>query len=70
MAGITSEGYHKYLNTFGVDFAVTEMVSDMGLIYDNDETLSYIKYQKSDVLTGVQLFGSKPENLAKAASRL
>lgn len=69
MAGITSEGYRKYLNTFGVDFAVTEMVSDMGLIYDNDETLSYIKYQKSDVLTGVQLFGSKPENLAKAASK-
>ena len=67
MAGYTSEGYRKYLNSFGVDIAVTEMVSDMGLIYQNKETESYISYKKDNVLTGVQLFGSKPENLAKAA---
>lgn len=69
MAGITSEGYRKYLNTFGVDVCVSEMVSDMGLIYQNKETESYVKYQKDKTLTGVQLFGAKPENLAKAASR-
>ena len=69
MAGVTSEGYRKYLNTFGVDICVSEMVSDMGLIYQNKETESYVKYQKSSVLTGVQLFGAKPENLAKAARR-
>ena len=67
MAGVTSEGYRKYLNTFGVDVCVSEMVSDMGLIYQNKETESYVKYQKDGVLTGVQLFGAKPENLAKAA---
>ena len=69
MAGITSEGYRKYLNTFGVDVCVSEMVSDMGLIYQNKETESYVKYQKDGTLTGVQLFGAKPENLAKAAIR-
>ena len=69
MAGVTSEGYRKYLNTFGVDVCVSEMVSDMGLIYQNKETESYVKYQKDGVLTGVQLFGAKPENLAKAAIR-
>ncbi len=69
MAGITSEGYRKYLNTFGVDVCVSEMVSDMGLIYQNKETESYVKYQKDATLTGVQLFGAKPENLAKAATR-
>ena len=69
MAGITSEGYRKYLNTFGVDICVSEMVSDMGLIYQNKETESYVKYQKDGTLTGVQLFGAKPENLAKAATR-
>ena len=68
MAGVTSEGYRKYLNTFGVDVAVSEMVSDMGLIYQNKETESYVKYQKDGTLTGVQLFGAKPENLAKAAT--
>ena len=67
MAGITSEGYRKYLNTFGVDLSVSEMVSDMGLIYQNKETESYVKYQKDNVLIGVQLFGYNPDNLAKAA---
>ena len=68
MAGFTSEGYRKYLNSFGVDICVTEMVSDMGLIYKNKETETYVKFEKDNVLTGVQLFGSNPENLAKAAA--
>ena len=68
MAGITSAGYRKYLNTFGVDVCVSEMVSDMGLIYQNKETESYVTYEKDNTLTGVQLFGAKPENLAKAAA--
>ena len=68
MAGITDEGYRKYLNSFGVDICVTEMVSDMGLIYQNKETESYVKFKKDKVLTGLQLFGSNPDNLAKAAT--
>ena len=68
MAGITSEGYRKYLNSFGADICVTEMVSDMGLIYQNKETESYVKFEKDNVLTGLQLFGSNPENLAKATT--
>ena len=66
MAGITSEGYRKYLNSFGVDICVTEMVSDMGLIYENKETEGYVKFKKDNVLTGLQLFGFNPDNLAKA----
>jgi len=68
MAGITSEGYRKYLNSFGVDICVTEMVSDMGLIYENKETEGYVKFKKDNVLTGLQLFGSNPDNLAKACT--
>jgi nifR3 family TIM-barrel protein len=68
MAGITSEGYRKYLNSFGVDICVTEMVSDMGLIYENKETEGYVKFKKENVLTGLQLFGSNPDNLAKACT--
>ena len=67
MAGITDEGYRKYLNSFGVDICVTEMVSDMGLIYQNKETESYVVFDKDQTITGVQLFGSNPENLAKSA---
>jgi len=66
MAGITSAGYRKYLNSFGADISVTEMVSDMGLIYGNKETESYVIFDKETALTGLQLFGSNPDNLAKA----
>ena len=66
MAGITSAGYRKYLNSFGVDVCVTEMVSDMGLIYQNKETESYVTFEKDQTIAGVQLFGSDPYNLQKA----
>ncbi len=66
MAGITTAGYRKFNMPFGVAMAYTEMVSDMGLIYGNAETESYLIYQKTDTPIGIQLFGSSPENLAKA----
>ena len=66
MAGITSAGYRKCLNSFGVDICVTEMVSDMGLIYQNKETESYVVFDRDKTITGVQLFGPNPENLKKA----
>ncbi len=68
MAGITSSGYRKFMAPFGVDVCVTEMVSDMGLIYGNKETKTYIDFESlPHCLTGVQLFGHEPENIKKAA---
>jgi nifR3 family TIM-barrel protein len=66
MAGITSFGYRKFMSKYGPGYVVTEMISDMGLIYGNKETLSYIKFEKSGLPTCVQLFGSNPENMKKA----
>lgn len=66
MAGYTSVGYREFMIPFGVSFCYTEMVSDMGLIYGNKETETYIDFKKSIVPTGIQLFGHDPECLAKA----
>ena len=66
MAGVTSEGYRKYMNSFGCNLCYTEMVSDMGIIYENKETEDYVKFEKDICPTGVQLFGNNPANLAKA----
>lgn len=66
MAGYTFASYREFMNKFGVSLCYTEMVSVMGLIYGNDETFSYIKFPKSDVPTGVQLFGSEPDTFVKA----
>ena len=67
MAGVTSEGYRKFMHKFGVNLSYTEMVSDMGLIYDNDETNNYVDFDNSCSPCGVQLFGHDPITLAKAA---
>lgn len=67
MAGITSPGYRLFMSKFKPGYMVTEMVSDMGLIYGNEETKSYVLFEKIDIPVGVQLFGNSPENLAKAA---
>ena len=67
MAGITSVGYRDFMIPFGVSLAYTEMVSDMGLIYGNEETLTYLTNKKSSVPIGVQLFGHEPKDIANAA---
>ena len=66
MAGYTSFGYRSFFTKFGVALTYTEMVSDMGLIYGNKETISYLPMEKEEVPLGIQLFGSEPENLKKA----
>ncbi len=67
MAGITSLGYRKFMSNFDVDVLYTEMVSDMGLIYGNEETNTYVDFPKGNIPTGVQLFGHDPVCLSKAA---
>ena len=66
MAGITSLGYRNFFKKFGVGFSYTEMVSDMGLIYQNKETIDYLKTSKLDSPCGLQLFGHNPKNLVIA----
>ena len=67
MAGITSFGYRSFMEKFGVGLTYTEMISDMGLIYNNTETKDYLDYPETNIPCTVQLFGSDAENLAKAA---
>ena len=67
MAGITFSSYREFMSQFGFGVCVTEMVSDMGLIYDNKETNTYIKFDRGNYYTGVQLFGHDPETIKKAA---
>ncbi len=67
MAGYTSLGYRKYMKSFGVSLCYTEMISDLGLIYGSEETLKYLECDESERPIGIQLFGSTPENMRKAA---
>ena len=66
MAGYTFNSYRDFMNKFGTCLCYTEMVSTSGLIYDNDLTKEYITFPKSNIPTGVQLFGSEPDDFIKA----
>ncbi|MGM9874010.1 MAG: tRNA dihydrouridine synthase [Bacilli bacterium] len=66
MAGISFSSYRKFNKKFHTSFSYTEMVSDMGLIYNNKETLSYLKTDKNEGIVGLQLFGNSSENLLKS----
>lgn len=66
MAGITSQAYRLFLKPFGVGLSFTEMVSDCGLFYGNQNTFTYLPNKETDHPVGIQLFGSKIENTQKA----
>ena len=66
MSGYTTPAYRDFMKPFGVALSYTEMVSDMGCIFGMRTTREFIEFGESHP-TGVQLFGSSPENLVKAA---
>lgn len=66
MAGITSLAYRDFMKPFGVACSVTEMVSDCGLIYNNQQTLDYLKTSSIDHPIGLQLFGSDENKIIAA----
>ena len=65
MAGITNFAYRKMLKEFGCGLVVTEMISDHGLIYGNDETKNML-YTKDEKPLSIQLFGGDKESMVKA----
>ncbi len=67
MAGITDLPYRRIMRPFGVALAYSEMVSANGLIRDGRRTLELLRSCAADRPLAVQLFGSDPQIMAKAA---
>lgn len=70
MAGITSFSYRKLMNKFSCGLTYSEMISDFGLIYDNQKTKDLIQSDGSDRPLAIQLFGGSKETLLKAIDQL
>lgn len=66
MSGYTSRSYRDFMKPFGVAVSVTELISDSGIVHGFRRTLDYVEFGPN-YPTGLQLFGSNPEILAKAA---
>lgn len=67
MAGLTDQAFREILRDMGAGLIYTEMVSDMALCYNNRKTLEMLPAATEKGPLVVQLCGSSPEYMAKAA---
>jgi len=67
MAGITNLPFRLMVKRLGVGLVTTEMVSAMGLALGQKKSFGYLETHPSEKPLAVQIFGSKPHILAKAA---
>ena len=66
LAGYTNHVYRKICHEQGAALTYTEMISDKGLLYENEKTwdLCFIKEEERPV--SLQLFGGNIEEMVKA----
>ena len=68
MAGISNPAYMKICEEMGVGYAVTELLSAEAIIRNNKKTLEMLNgIEKLNIPYAIQLFGSNPDVLSKAA---
>jgi len=67
MAGVTDRAFRIIARRFGCGLAYTEMVSDQALLYGNRKTLAILNREGESGVLSVQIFGSNPDFLARAA---
>lgn len=67
MAGITDMPFRIICSKLGCGLVVSEMVSAKGLLYKNVKTFDMLRVAPEERPAAIQLFGSNPQELARAA---
>ncbi|MFP4111671.1 MAG: tRNA dihydrouridine synthase DusB [Candidatus Woesearchaeota archaeon] len=67
MAGITNIAFRILCKRYGAGLVCSEMISSEALVRGNIETSSLIKISEEEKPVSIQIFGSDPETMAKAA---
>ena len=67
LAGITNLPFRLLVKECGCCVVCSEMVSAKGIFYNSEKTLTLLASEKKEQPLSVQLFGSEPESMAKAA---
>ena len=67
MAGVTDRAFRYMCKKYGVGGETTEMVSAKAICYNDKKTGRLAEIYPEDRHSGLQLFGSEPEIMAKAA---
>lgn len=67
MAGVTDLPFRLLAKEMGCGLVYSEMVSDKGLVYQNCHTVDLLRMRAEERPVAIQIFGSEPEWMAKAA---
>jgi tRNA-dihydrouridine synthase B len=67
MAGVSVQAFRRQGRRFGAGLVCSEMVSCAGLHHGNERTLGYLRIASDERPLAVQIFGSDPPVMAKAA---
>ena len=67
LAGVTDKAFRETVCAVGGQYVWTEMISDKALTYQNSRTLNMLDLYGESEPRIVQLFGSDPETMARAA---
>ena len=67
MAGISNRTFRRIVKKMGAGLVTTEMVSAMGLAFGQKKTRDYLKSHVKEKPLSVQIFGSEPTVMARAA---
>lgn len=70
MAGVSNVAFRTIAKEFGAGLIYTEMVSDKGLIYDNQKTKSMLQVDPLEHPLSLQVFGGDIESIVEAAKFL
>ncbi len=66
MAGLTDAAFRLLCRKNGADVTYTEMISIDALYYDSKKTMKMIEFDKKEKPVVLQLFGKRPQLVAKA----
>lgn len=67
MAGISNESFRSIIKSMDAGLIYSEMVSNMGIIYNSKNTLNMLKINESERPISIQIFGSDVESFVKAS---
>lgn len=67
MAGFTDQACRLISRQYGAGLVYSEMISDLGLIYDQQATKRMLAVTEAERPISVQIFGSDPDEMARAA---
>ena len=67
MAGVTNSAFRTIAKEFGAGLVVMEMISEKGLLYNNEKTLHMLHIDENEHPMSIQLFGGDADGLKRAA---